>query len=128
MIDVVFVIMLFFMVMASAVKSEKQLTTQLPRPGLSSDTCPADETIITISEDGYISVNDEELGAPGDTKLNGLTVLLSKLDTYNTSAGARTLVTIQTENETRYQRIIEVLNAVSKTKIRNVTFGVGEES
>lgn len=127
MIDVVFVIMLFFMVMASAVKSEKQLTTKPPGHGDSLVMGPCDETIISISEDGYISVNEEELGTPGDTKLRELTVLLDKLQNYNTSAGAQTLVTIQTENETRYQRIIEVLNAVSKAQIKNVTFGVNEE-
>lgn len=127
MIDVVFVIMLFFMVMASAVKTENQLTTRPPSHGDPLVMGPCDETIISISEDGYISVNDEELGTPGDIKLQGLTVLLDKLQTYNTSAGAQTLVTIQTENETRYQRIIEVLNAVSKARIKNVTFGVNEE-
>lgn len=128
MIDVVFVIMLFFMVMASTVKTEKELTTKPPGKEKSLTEGPSDETIITISEDGYISVNEEELGVPADTKLNGLTVLLNKLHTYNTSSGTQTLVTIQTENETRYQRIIEVLNAVSKAHIKNVTFGVGEES
>lgn len=127
MIDVVFVIMLFFMVMASTIKTEKHLTTALPRSG---DTTGGfcDETIISISEDGYISINQEELAVPGDTKLDGLTVLLDKLQKYNTSAGAKTLVTIQTENETRYQRIIDVLNAVSKAHVQNVTFTVGEES
>jgi len=128
MIDVVFVIMLFFMVMASSVKTEKQLTTKLPREGTPQYSGPVDETIISISEDGYISVNEEELGAPGDTKLKGLTVLLDKLQTYNTSAGAQTLVTIKTENETRYQRIMDVLNAVGRAHMQNVTFTVGEES
>lgn len=128
MIDVVFVIMLFFMVMASTVKTERELTTKLPSPQPTLSSGPSDETIITISEDGYISVNDEELGAPADTKLSGLTLLLHKLHAYNTSSGTQTLVTIQTESETRYQRIIEVLNAVSKAQIKNVTFGVGEES
>jgi biopolymer transport protein ExbD len=128
MIDVVFVIMLFFMVMASAVKTEKQLTTKPPSHGDSLVNGPCDETIISISEDGYISVNEEELGLPGDTKLKALTDLLGKLRTYNTSSGTQTLVTIQTENETRYQRIIEVLNAVNKAQIKNVTFGIGEES
>ncbi len=127
MIDVVFVIMLFFMVMASAVKTERQVTTNLPRPSDTTDGI-CDETIISISEDGYISINEEELGVPSDTRLKGLTVLLDKLQKYNTSAGAQTLVTIKTENETRYQRIMDVLNAVSKAQIKNVTFGVGEES
>ncbi len=117
MIDVVFVIMLFFMVMASSVKSEKELTTKLPGQEKTLIEGPSDETIITISEDGYISVNEEELGAPGDTKLQGLTALLGKLHLYNTSSGTQTLVTIQTENETRYQRIIEVLNAIGKAQI-----------
>lgn len=128
MIDVVFVIMLFFMVMASNVKTEKELTTKLPGKEHALIDGPSEETIITVSEDGYIAVNEEELGTPDDTKLSGLTAMLGKLHTYNTSSGTQTLVTIQTEGETRYQRIIDVLNAVSKAKIKNVTFGVTEDS
>jgi biopolymer transport protein ExbD len=52
MIDVVFVIMLFFMVMAGAVKVEKELNTQLPGTVESkTSTDFVDEQIINIGEE-----------------------------------------------------------------------------
>src|SRR6478752_6169302 len=60
MIDVVFVIMLFFMVMAGAVKVEKELNQKLPG---TVDTAKSadftDEQIISISDTGEVSLNDE---------------------------------------------------------------------
>ena len=60
MIDVVFVIMLFFMVMAGAVKVENELNTTLPGTAeTSTSTDFVDEQIIAIAEDGTVSLNDE---------------------------------------------------------------------
>ena len=65
MIDVVFVIMLFFMVMAGAVKIENELNTQLPgtaeTPG---STDFVDEQIITISDTGEVSLMMSRLIRP----------------------------------------------------------------
>lgn len=53
MVDVVFVIMLFFMVMAGAVKVENELSTRLPGSAESSTATEFnDETIISISDEG----------------------------------------------------------------------------
>src|SRR5215210_6154849 len=62
MIDVVFVIMLFFMVMAGAVKVERELNTKLPGTAeTSGPTEMVDEAIITISDAGEVSLNDEPM-------------------------------------------------------------------
>jgi biopolymer transport protein ExbD len=56
MIDVVFVIMLFFMVMAGAVKVENELNTQLPgTAATSTSTDFVDEQIINISDTGEVT-------------------------------------------------------------------------
>ena len=65
MIDVVFVIMLFFMVMAGAVKVERELNTKLP--GTAETTGPTDfvdEIIINIAENGEVMLNDEPMDSP----------------------------------------------------------------
>jgi biopolymer transport protein ExbD len=65
MIDVVFVIMLFFMVMAGAVKVEKELNSQLPGVAeTSGSTDFVDEQLITITEAGEVSLNDEAMDTP----------------------------------------------------------------
>ena len=70
MIDVVFVIMLFFMVMAGAVKIENELNTQLPgTAATSASTDFVDEQIITISDTGEVSLNDEPFDSAKSTDL-----------------------------------------------------------
>src|SRR2546423_5869942 len=65
MIDVVFVIMLFFMVMAGAVKAERELNSQLPgNAETTTATDFVDEQIVQIAENGEVSLNEE----PMDTK------------------------------------------------------------
>ena len=67
MIDVVFVIMLFFMVMAGAVKVEHELKTTLPgNAETAKETELPDEVTIGVSETGEITLNEDPVGAPGD--------------------------------------------------------------
>src|SRR5438874_5180758 len=80
MIDVVFVIMLFFMVMAGEVKVENELNSQLPGSAESTGSTDfVDEQIITISDAGEVALNDEPLGAPEDTALRQLKDTLKRL-------------------------------------------------
>src|SRR6188768_1873284 len=80
MIDVVFVIMLFFMVMAGSVKTERELNSQLPGNAETSGATEfVDEQVITISEPGEIALNDEPLSPPGDTTMTRLKDTLTRL-------------------------------------------------
>ena len=100
MIDVVFVIMLFFMVMAGSVKVEKELNTTLPGTAdTSTSTDFVDEQIITIGADGE---NSHE-------------------------AKSQLAITIASEPEAKYGRAIDVLNALAAAKIDNVTFTVDDD-
>jgi biopolymer transport protein ExbD len=38
---------------------------------------------------------------------------------------AKVIVTIQAEEQARYERVIDVLNSLAKARIANVTFTVG---
>ncbi len=82
MIDVVFVIMLFFMVMAGAVKVERELKTQLPgigTPNLSNEDTPPDEIIVTVEETGVVTLNEEEFDTADNKTLPNFTGTLMKL-------------------------------------------------
>src|SRR5207247_3912666 len=80
MIDVVFVIMLFFMVIAGAVKVENELNSQLPGTATtSSSTDFVDEQIITISDTGEVSLNDEPFDSPASKELPQLKATLLRL-------------------------------------------------
>lgn len=135
MIDVVFVIMLFFMVMAGAVKVEMILNTTLP--GVATTTATEvdlpDEIIILITEDGIVTMNEEEFDSefpvtnPNYKKLPMLTANLMRLKKDADDRGSKVLVTLQTEEQAKYERIIDVMNALAKAQIENVTFTVGTE-
>lgn len=130
MIDVVFVIMLFFMVMAGAVKVERELKIQLPglgTPALNTDEAPPDEIQVTVEESGVVTLNEEEFDSPTDKALPNFTATLLRLKQEADHRNAKVMVTIQAEEQARYERVIDVLNSLHKAKISNVTFTVGNE-
>jgi biopolymer transport protein ExbD len=128
MIDVVFVIMLFFMVMASSVKVEKHLAFGMP--GI-----PREETVpiipteldVVIAEDGAVMMNEEEYDAVGQKTMPDFTAALQRISADAQARGDKVLVTIRAEEQASYERIIDVMNAMAKAKLRNVTFTVGNE-
>jgi biopolymer transport protein ExbD len=128
MIDVVFVIMLFFMVMAGAVKVEHELKTTLPGVSVAAaqEDIP-DDIIIGIDEEGIVTMNEEEFDGPKDKAMPSLTLALARLKQDADARGSKVLVTLQTEEQAKYERIIDVMNALAKAKIENVTFTVGSE-
>ena len=128
MIDVVFVIMLFFMVMAGAVKVENELNTTLPgNADTSTSTDFVDEQIITIAENGEVSLNDEPLDDAKSQTLPQLTGSLMRVKQNSVEAKSALAVTIASEPQAKYGRAIDVLNALAAAKIDNVTFTVSDE-
>jgi biopolymer transport protein ExbD len=126
MIDVVFVILLFFMVMAGAVKTEQRLGLQLPGvPPAASVTMPSSEITVSVAEDGCILLNDEVLGAANDQRLGSFTVALTRLQQQAASLQDKLLVTVEADEQASYQRVMDVLNALAKAKVSNVTFAIG---
>jgi len=128
MVDVVFVIMLFFMVMAGAVKVENELSTKLPGSAEASPGAEfTDETIIGISDEGEVSLNDEPFDTPESTDLPQLRATLMRLKENADSAKQPAVVTIVSDAHAKYSRTIDVLNALASAKITNVTFNVNED-
>jgi biopolymer transport protein ExbD len=131
MIDVVFVIMLFFMVMVGSVKVERELKSQLP--GLAPPNAEApkempDEIIVGVEETGSVTLNEEEFDGPTDKKLPNFTSTLMRLKQEADNRNAKVIVTIQAEEQATYERVIDVLNALAVAKVANVTFTVGGDS
>ncbi len=126
MIDVVFVIMLFFMVMAGAVKVENHLVTNLPGTSESDSADFVDEQIIGVSETGEVTLNDDAYD--GQSKeLPTLKAALSRLKQSSDASKNQCVVTIVSEPFAKYSRVIDVLDALAVAKISSVTFTVGEE-
>ena len=132
MIDVVFVIMLFFMVMVGSVKVERELKSQLPGLAPPSDSAPQempDEIIVGVEETGAVTLNEEEFDSNRpDKALPTFIDTLKRLKQEADNRNAKVIVTIQAEEQATYERVIDVLNALSVAKIANVTFTVGSDA
>jgi len=127
MIDVVFVIMLFFMVMAGAVKIENELNIKLPGVANPDSEVQLDETVINIDRNGQVSINDGPLDTPDSKDLPQLKATLCKIKQNADSAKTDVVVTIVSNAASKYGRTIDVLDSLVYAKINNVTFTVPED-
>lgn len=128
MIDVVFVIMLFFMVMAGTVKVERELNTQLPGSAETSGATDfVDEQVITIAENGEVMLNEEPMDTPVSRELPSLKNTLMRLKKASDEAKSPTVVTVVSEPNAKYSRTVDVLDALAMAGVVNVTFTVSEE-
>src|SRR5437867_8799052 len=94
MIDVVFVIMLFFMVMAGAVKVEREINTKLPGTAeTSGPTEFVDEVVINISESGEVMLNDEPMDSAGSKEIPQLRGTLLRAKQSSDAAKSQLMVT-----------------------------------
>lgn len=123
MIDVVFVIMLFFMVMAGTVQVENRQNTRLP----SDQGPPMDvgEIAIRIEDDGQVLLNDDPLDTPDSRSLPELANSLKLLRESSAAANSKVLVTIYADETARYERVVDTLDALTRAEIRDVTFQAG---
>ena len=115
MLDILFVLLLFFMVSAGAQKHEATLSTQLPggQPG---GVVPAQ---VGIDADGQVNV----FGAPTDTPDNhDLPETLARLQGI-VKANATQPVVVTPSRSTKHQRVMDVLNACAAAKVKNLAFG-----
>ncbi len=124
MIDVVFVIMLYFMVMAGAVQVENAHNTKLPGTVQveNSDTPMPDEIAIRIEDDGQVSLNEDALDGPETKLLPELANNLNQLRISSEASRSEVLVTIYANEQAKYERVVDVLDALSRAQISNVTF------
>jgi biopolymer transport protein ExbD len=126
MIDVVFVIMLYFMVMAGAVQVENAHNTKLPgTTPTETETVMPDEISVRIDDDGQVYLNDDPLDTPEAKLLPELANSLRQLQESSEASKSKVLVTIYANELARYERVIDVLDALSRAKISDVTFQAG---
>ncbi len=122
MVDVVFVILLFFMVMAGNLRVENAHNTRLP----SDSPLPLlDEIAIQIEQDGQVSLNDDPLDTPASKALPELTQNLTQLRSSSDASNSDVLVTIYANESAPYERIVDTLDALSRANIHKVTFQAG---
>ena len=127
LIDVVFLLLIYFMVTSTLKKPEADLGITLP--GVLSQSKAVrmpDEQIIEVMADGQVLLNGKDFGQNGSKELNQLAVTLIRYRKASDATGNKALITIQGEDDAIHERIIDVMNACRGAGIKNVTFGMGE--
>ena len=130
MIDMVFLLLVFFMVSAKPVKQESDISLGLPGTVAQEEALDLpDEQRIRIEDDGSIMLNDSVLGAPADCQLGDLVATLKRFKESADANKSEALVTLDAADGTNHQRIVDVLNACARADITGVTFSdsAGEE-
>ena len=116
MLDILFVLLLFFMVSAGAQKHEASLTTQLPGIGNPGGDVPVE---VGIDADGQVNVSGSPVDSPTDP---ALPELVGRLTGIIQSDAAHPIV-VTPARSTRHQRVVDVLNACAAAKVKNLAFG-----
>ena len=129
MIDMVFLLLVFFMVSAKPVKQESDINIGLPGTVAQEEALEIpDEQRIQIQPNGQILLNDQPLDAPQSPELPALLSTLKRFKESADSNKTEALITIDADDAANHQRIVQVLNACAKAKITGVTFAdAGEE-
>ena len=126
MVDVVFVIMLFFMVLAGSVKIENAHNTKLPGTEETDNAVSMpDEIAIRIEDDGQVYLNEDPLDTAESPELDELTRNLMDLKKSSVASHSEVLVTIYAAEQAKYGRVVNVLDSLSRAEIANVTFQAG---
>jgi len=119
MVDVVFVLMLFFMASAGVQVVEKELAMNLPSGAGKPSDVPTTPIIVDITGDGQVSVNDQAYGNPDDKNLQKLKDFFAhSIEQF----GDKDPVIVRPSPDTTHERIMDVLNAAAASHVKNLTF------
>ena len=128
MIDVVFVILVFFMSLAAQIRIEQILQTKLPGVSVAGTSTEfVDEQILQIDEAGEVTLNDEAFDSAASRELPQLTNTLGQLKASSDAAKSKLVVTLISHPDSPYFRTIDVLNALAVAGVTNVTFTAESE-
>ena len=128
LIDMVFLLLVYFMVTASLIKSEADLGIRLPGMVEQAETVDMpDEQIIEITETGRLFLNGRQYDAPTSQELPNLHETLLRYQASSRSSRNEAMVTIMAHDDTEQQRVIDVMNACAAAGIKNVTFSASAE-
>ena len=120
MVDVVFVLLLFFMASAGSQVVERELNISLPSGrGAKAAGPPPTPVIIDISADGVVSMNNRIFDTPASKELPELRAQLKdNIDRF----GEDNPVLIRPDDNAKQERIIDVLNSAASAGVKNLTF------
>jgi biopolymer transport protein ExbD len=128
MIDVVFLLLIFFIVSSTMEKQEADISFQLP--GVAEQSEPLDlpdEQIIEIDAGGQVIVNEYRYDSPAATRLVELTAMLMRFKQASDANKVEAIVTIAPADAVSQQIVVRVMDACARAGIEAVNFALGDE-
>jgi len=127
MIDMVFLLLVFFMVTSKPIKPEADISIGLPGQVSQEEVLDIpDEQRVVILESGQVVLNEQVLASPEDRTLSELISVLKRLKSASERNRSEALVVLAPEDAVKHQRIVDVLNACAVARIKGVTFAASE--
>jgi biopolymer transport protein ExbD len=124
LIDVVFLLLIYFMVTSALQPKEADIAFLLPAQVTQTD--PIDipiEVIIEINRNGNVVVEGTVYVA-ADQELIRLSTKLARLSTAASTSQSMLVITITPSEEVLQSRIIEVMNACDVADVKNISFNL----
>ena len=120
MVDVVFVLLLFFMASAGQNITEGFFQIGLPSSAPGGNEKPIVPIVVDVDQLGNVFVNGNPMsGSPKDRELKQLTEFL----TGAMKASPEDPVIVRPNMEARHERVVDVLNACRVAHVQKLTFG-----
>jgi|LakMenEpi03Aug12_release.lakeMendotaPanAssembly.Ray.scaffolds.fasta_scaffold1292391_2 biopolymer transport protein ExbD len=121
MVDVVFVLLLFFMASAGSQVIEKELNISLPsgRSASAAGSVPSTPIIIDILPDGKVQMNNRSYDSPQSRELPELRTWLKETIA---KFGDKDPVILRPDPMTKHERVMDVLNAASASGVTKLSF------
>ena len=121
MIDVIFLLLIFFMFLP--IQQEADLSIRLPSnlPAPPDLTLPS-EQIVDILPNDMVLLNGAPVDNPDSRDMPQLTYMLDRVKRSADRAGINTVVLIQADAYSKHQRSIDVMNACAQAEIKSVSF------
>ncbi len=127
LIDCVFVLLIYFMVCCTLIRSEADLSLTLPgQVAQSRELKMLDEQIVEVLANGSIVLNEKPYSASSQSDLKHLEYTLTRYREASQMANTTAMITIIAEDESAHEMVIDVLNACAGAGITSVTFGSAE--
>jgi len=127
LIDVCFLLLIYFLVTTTIKLKEQDTPMQLPSAAPTEEQPEIQPMFITVDANGYIYAGTGAAQEVLDTdpSQRKCPLLAQRVDLYKTAANAgnsEPLVQLYVEPNARHQRVVDVLNVLSRYKIDKVTF------
>ena len=122
LIDVVFLLLIYFIVSAKIIQPEGDIPFTLPAENESEMVDLPVEARIKIMEDNSVTINNGVKYPGDDADLKDLTDRLKELRRMAKAQRSPFFVTLDPTQKTKHTRIVDVMDACAYAEVKNLTF------